>query len=225
MATASIWIAFALGWEGTPEQWVSIAANANDRGGYTRYGVTYAGYQGCARSIGRSGTWEDFRALDVAGAKAVANCYWNAVRGSQIKNQAVANTVADWYWGSGGEGVRRTQLVLRQMGFDPGPIDGQVGPKTLAALNRAPAAELTKRLTQARADHMRQIVGADQSQSVFKNGWLNRVNDLYEKSKPYLRTSATVTLGLIGVGLLAFGVWRASKSQARPQTRPQARPA
>lgn len=213
MATASIWIAFAIGWEGTPEQWLSIPANVNDRGGYTRYGVTYAGFQACARRLGRAGTWDEFRVLDLAGAKAVARCYWDGIRGSEIRNQAVANTVADWYWGSGSEGVRRTQRVLRAMGYAPGPIDGQVGPRTLAALNQAPAAELTKRLTEARAAHMREIVGADASQSVFERGWLARVNDLYEKSKPYLACGGASLLGLVGFGLLAYGLWRNSKAQ------------
>jgi len=63
--------------------------------------------------------------------------------------------------------------------------DGVVGPKTLAALNRALDYQDEKILLmsyfQKRADFYRAIVKTDPSQKVFLEGWMNRLESLREE--------------------------------------------
>lgn len=51
-----------------------------------------------------------------------------------------ATTTESWTLGSGRDEVAWTQRALAQLGFDPGPVDGQMGPRTEAAI-RAFAAQ------------------------------------------------------------------------------------
>jgi peptidoglycan hydrolase-like protein with peptidoglycan-binding domain len=46
--------------------------------------------------------------------------------------------------GSGTDDIRRAQQALKDKGFDPGPIDGQMGPQTKAALGEYQAKEKLK---------------------------------------------------------------------------------
>ena len=56
--------------------------------------------------------------------------------------------------------------------------DGVVGPKTLAALNGAPALEVFNRIKYAREKHYRNIVANRPGQGVNLNGWLNRLESI-----------------------------------------------
>jgi peptidoglycan hydrolase-like protein with peptidoglycan-binding domain len=63
--------------------------------------------------------------------------------GSRSAGPARSDTVGSSKTG-GNEKIRSDQLRLKQAGFDPGPIDGILGPKTRSAMRRYQASHRTK---------------------------------------------------------------------------------
>ncbi|MDE6649300.1 MAG: peptidoglycan domain protein [Muribaculaceae bacterium] len=98
--------------------------------------------------------------------------FWDRCNADNIRSQSVANMFVDWVWHSGPLMIRKVQDIfsLRQ--------DGIVGPKTLAALNSAPAESVFNRLKAARERSYHRIVFNRPSQQVNLQGWLNRTNAL-----------------------------------------------
>lgn len=157
-----------LKWEG------DYVNHPNDKGGPTNKGVTIATYEAYCRKKGypkptverlKNLTQEQW--IDI-----LKTMYWDRWKADQINNQAVANILVDWTWGSGAWGIKFPQRILGVKD------DGIVGPKTIAALNDYPdQSELFKKIWMRRKQHFEDIVKADPTQKVFLKGWLNRLND------------------------------------------------
>ena len=157
-----------LKWEG------NFVNHPNDKGGPTNKGVTIATYEAYCRKKGypkptverlKNLTQEQW--IDI-----LKTMYWDRWKADQINNQAVANILVDWTWGSGAWGIKFPQRILGVKD------DGIVGPKTIAALNDYPdQSELFKKIWMRRKQHFEDIVKADPTQKVFLKGWLNRLND------------------------------------------------
>lgn len=99
---------------------------------------------------------------------------WNTILGDQIENQSVANFLADWEVNAGETApIQHTQRLLR---LNP---DGDMGPLTLAALNKTVSimgAEFFTQLQQARIDFYMDIVKAHPTKQKFLNTWVRRTN-------------------------------------------------
>lgn len=128
----------------------ATAASIEDSGGET--------YKGVSRN--NNPTWEGWKIVDAWKAKlgglkhgykipdpkldAMVNAlykkkYWDEVAGDAINNQSLANFIADWGVNSGpNTAVKQVQKALGLL------QDGEIGPKTLAALNKAPEAAFNK---------------------------------------------------------------------------------
>lgn len=65
--------------------------------------------------------------------------YWDKVQADQIESQSMANYIVDWYIHSGSIGICTMQTMV---GAAP---DGNVGPKTLTAINRQNPAEFIQK--------------------------------------------------------------------------------
>ena len=57
-------------------------------------------------------------------------------------------------------------------------MDGIVGPKTIAAVNRCNPARLFQELSQARKEFLQRIVDNDPTQDRHLGGWLRRVRSI-----------------------------------------------
>ena len=148
----------------------------NDKGGPTNMGVTIETWRKVGYDKDGDGDIDvdDLILLskeDVV-SRVLKPFYWDRWKADQINNQAVANIVVDWTWGSGTWGIKFPQRILGVKD------DGIVGPKTIAAINDYPdQSELFKKLWLRRKQHFEDIVKADPTQAVFLKGWLNRLND------------------------------------------------
>lgn len=114
---------------------------------------------------------EDMKILTTDDFSRVLRIYWNRWRSDEIKNQAVANILVDWVWGSGSWGIKIPQRIL---GLKQ---DGVVGPKTLAAVNAQEPEKFFKQIYAARINFLDGIVQRSPSQKRFIKGWKNRLAD------------------------------------------------
>jgi len=162
MADINLLVPKILKWEG------GYVNNPFDKGGATNMGVTLAAWQHLGHPVA---TEKDIKNLTHDDFKIVLRQYWNQWQADRIENQSIAEILVDWVWGSGIWGIKIPQQLL---GVKP---DGQVGNKTLTAINGYDAAELHKMIWEAREQFLQNIVKNNASQNIFLKGWLNRLND------------------------------------------------
>jgi len=116
-------------------------------------------------------------ALDYAKNVFVQN-YWNEVMGDQIMNQDVANKLADLAFNMGV--VMATKIVQRATNLGTGRIivgvDGQMGPKTLAAMNGVDPVKLLASIKDYAKQHYRDIAYRVPEEAKYLTSWLNRVD-------------------------------------------------
>ncbi|MDP2751757.1 MAG: glycosyl hydrolase 108 family protein [Rhodocyclaceae bacterium] len=139
---------------------------SGDRGGQT--------YAGIARNAWAK--WEGWSAIDrgeTPSADLVRSFYrehfWSALQGDALVSAPVAQTLFDFAVNAG----VRTAVILAQtvVGVTP---DGNLGPKTLVALNAADAEKFILAYALAKIARYAQIVTKDRSQQKFLLGWVNR---------------------------------------------------
>ena len=153
-----------------------------DRGGATNKGVTIAVWK--AQGYDKDGDGD----IDVADLTLITEAdaimimkknYWDRWKADQIKNQAIANTLVDWVWGSGAWGIKIPQRILGVKD------DGVVGIKTLEAINKQNPNKFLEKLYLARFNFLDGIVASNPSQKRFIKGWKNRMNDLIKYNKKF----------------------------------------
>lgn len=168
MARSEVLVPFIRSWEG------GWSDDPHDSGGATMCGVTLKTFtewrvsHGCPKP-----TKEQLRKIsDPEWHDIFRERYWNRLRADQIESQAVANMAVDWYWCSGGMAISTLQRYCYTT------VDGIVGPKTIAAVNRCNPERLFRELSQARTEFLERIVRNNPSKARYLNGWLRRVNSI-----------------------------------------------
>jgi len=170
MATIDILAPFILSWEG------GYNKVKGDKGGATNKGVTLATWRRYGYDKDLDGDIDERDVMLITEFDAVYEImkpvYWDKWKADKIACQAIANLVVDWYWNSGIYGIKLPQKVLGVT------MDGQVGPKTLAAINSHPNQKaLFQALWKERQEYFKRLA-AQPGQSKFLAGWLNRLNGI-----------------------------------------------
>ena len=163
---------FILKWEG------GFSNHPNDIGGATMHGVTLATYQSYRKLIGLPvPTIDDLKNItDDEWLNILRKMYWNTWKADMIASQEIANILVDWAWGSGSvNSIRQFQLSSKGSLV----VDGIVGEKTLGYINSYQPEDLFNRIWSVRKTYLVNIVKNDHSQSVFLDGWLNRLFDMF----------------------------------------------
>jgi lysozyme family protein len=155
-------LAFVLAREG------GFSNNPNDSGGATMKGVTQRVYDAYRQRKGLAlrtvALIEDAELQDI-----YRTGYWTPTCCDQLP-AGVDLCVFDLAVNAGDD---RSERILQQaLGVT---VDGQVGPKTIAAARAADPRALANRLLDLRATFYRQLCIAEPKDAVFLDGWLNRV--------------------------------------------------
>jgi len=148
------------------------ANDPDDLGGATMVGVTIATYKEYCRKKGYPvPTIEQLRNMTYAQwLDILKNMFWDRWQADKIANQSIAEILVDWVWASGKYGITIPQQVLGVT------VDGIVGPKTLAALNKQNPAQFFNRIVAERKAYIDRICASRPINNKYKRGWLNRLN-------------------------------------------------
>lgn len=168
MADIKKLIPFLLKWEG------GFVNDPVDLGGATNKGITIKTFISYRKAInGPPPTIKDLKNIpDEEWTSVLKMFFWDKWKADDIKSQSLANILVDWVWASGVYGIKIPQ---RMLGVQQ---DGIVGPKTIEALNKEIPYIFWLSLVEERKDFVDNIVKNNHSQIRFKQGWLNRINDL-----------------------------------------------
>jgi len=95
--------------------------------------------------------------------------FWNVVRGDEIANQAIAETIFNFAVNTGpGVAIKLAQVIV---GAVP---DGGIGPKTVELLNQCTPQNFVASYALAKIGRYAAICNKDRTQSKFLLGWINR---------------------------------------------------
>lgn len=168
MAEVSKLIPFIRKWEG------GFVDDPDDPGGATNMGVTIGTYEMYCKKKGYpQPTVEKLKNLKESDmVDILKTMYWDKFKADEIRSQSVANICVDWIWLSGITAIKRVQRVLSVK------QDGVVGPVTLAAINSISALPLFGMIKGERKRHIEEMCRKNPKKKKFRNGWLNRLNDL-----------------------------------------------
>lgn len=146
--------------------------------------------------------------------------FWDQIFGDYISSQAIAENFFDAIWGSGPGGASSTVKAVQRFLLDKGWLlddDGTMGMETVKAINayaRTKAKELEIVNVQLNARRAYYADLKNRGYARFYDGWMNRLNDLYARSKEIISmegAGALVGLALFGGIGIAVYWWLSSK--------------
>jgi len=134
-----------------------------DPGGATDHGITLATL---SHFLGRQATVEELKTMGPATERAIyRSMFWNVIQGDQLPS-GVDLVVFDMAVNGGPK--EAGEMLQRCVGAE---VDGQIGPKTLAALAGVSARALISDYSEDRDAYYRGLRNFPR----FGDGWLNRV--------------------------------------------------
>lgn len=101
--------------------------------------------------------------------------FWDKVCGDSIKSQNVADILVNWAWGSG---VSIPSKTIQQI--VGAKVDGVIGKSTVELINKMDEKLLVAKLKE-RNIAFYETLTANPKYSMYRKGWFNRLNDLYDK--------------------------------------------
>jgi lysozyme family protein len=143
----------------------------SDPGGMTNLGVTKRVWE---EWIGRPATEADMRSLTPAMvAPLYKKRYWDAIRGDDLPS-GVDLCVVDCAVNAGPG--RAARFLQQAVGVT---ADGQIGPKTIAAVTAIPADQVIEKFCNLREAHYKSL----DTFATFGKGWMNRLASVEAESK------------------------------------------
>ncbi len=142
-----------------------------DPGGMTNLGVTKRAWE---EYTGQQADETEMRSLTAEIVKPFYKAkYWDKIKGDDLPS-GVDYAAYDLAVNSG---PARAAKYLQQIAGVP--VDGVIGPKTLAAIKESPSEEVVDALCGMRMDFLKALPTFD----VFGKGWTRRVAEVEEKAK------------------------------------------
>ena len=152
-------------------------------GQWTNRGVQWNTYKALApKLLGiPNPTVEGLRSMTEAQGDKFIKYFWNkATFNNSITNQATANAFFEMFWGGYKNGLKWLQKKIGVF------QDGNVGAKTVAAANKFDPETILNEVLK-RYNYL--ATANPVKYGDYINGWTNRYNDLYSKSKMYFASN------------------------------------
>jgi len=127
------------------------------------------------------------------------NNFWNAMNGSYVKSQQMANLVYDYFMASGGYGLKKVQMAINSILPTPITVDGVLGPQTINALNSSYAGAIYNAIIETRKAHYQNLL---QQGILSPNDW----NGIWKRITSFPTWVANKGNAAIGTVVLALGV-------------------
>lgn len=142
------------------------ANDPNDPGGETKYGISKRSYPHL-----------DIKNLTIPDAKEIYyQDWWKPLRCPEIHDARIGQKLLNIAIHSGRcNGVKVLQRALCDVG-EPVVVDGIIGPKTLAATNRANPDQLWKAMCYQQAQFYKWLIGRNPNLARYERGWMKRAN-------------------------------------------------
>lgn len=160
----------------------------------TKYGVSAQGYYQYYKTCP---TVSDMQNLTVDQAKTIAKQqYWDAyIRGDEINNNAIGQICFEIVWGSGGSGLKQIRKAINDI-YGAGTVSESSSPTQLtddeiSLINNADPTALGNALYNERSSFYNNLGGP------FVQGWMNRLNALFDNVSQYLVTTEQKNPGLL----------------------------
>ena len=150
-----------------------------DKGGPTKYGITLKTVQDWCGDPDLNA--DDLREMDEDLARDIYEARYYRDPGVDKLPTSIQPFVFDAAVNHGPKrAIKMVQTACMYAGHDPGLLDGIVGPRTIAAAHSY-ARTFLDHLIDSREVIYREIVERDPSQSVFLDGWMNRLAEFRSK--------------------------------------------
>jgi lysozyme family protein len=152
---------------------------------HTNQGIRYSTYVQWAKSRSQSYSEREFLNMTSATWQRIFfDLFWLPMAAHKIpaSHQQLAEQLVDFGWGSGPVTAARYLQTLLNARFGARlAVDGNIGPSTLAAISKAPPAQLNDALYGVRVSFLKGLAQRDPSQNKFLTGWLRRAADVAGK--------------------------------------------
>jgi lysozyme family protein len=146
-----------------------LVDNPSDPGGLTNFGIS-------KRWANSQGLCLDIANLTIDEAKSLYEEYfWNPYPFRDIQSQRIATKIFDLNVNMGN--VQAFKLAQRAC-QGTCTVDGQIGPKSVAAINAIPEDTYLAALVSLQMDFYLALIAQKPKLAVFKNGWLKRAKAL-----------------------------------------------
>ena len=166
---------------------------------HTNMGITFCTWKKNAPLIGITPTYENFVAMTKQQAENILYQFYKfATKNGAIKDNAIALSVTEAYWGSGGYAYKNLATALNNLGYK---VTSALSLTTamIQGANSVDAKKLFDAFWNARLEFLKSLPNAN----VYLNGWTSRVNAFKNIFRNYAGT-----IGIIFFGVLAYYFYR-----------------
>jgi lysozyme family protein len=175
---------------------------------HTNKGIQWATFKGLASKGGYTASCDNFINMpDSVWLKVYKTGFWDAIKGDEIRNQAIANTFVEMNWGSGMGSVTKGTGTLGwlnsffQKNYNKNLTTiSQMVDFVNELDKKGQTPELFEKLNDFRANKYKAL-----NQPTFIKGWLNRLDAFYVLNKPYALSTGNKLALVLGIGLIALG--------------------
>lgn len=140
-----------------------LTNDPNDRGGLTKYGISKRAYP-------------DLDIQNLTETQAIGiykRDYWDALKLDDVRDPLIAAAIFDTAVNMGATTAARLAQSLAGA-----PVDGKIGPVSIAGINRSEPMIFLPMFVIARIERYSDICSRDPSQKKFLHGWIRRALEL-----------------------------------------------